>query len=551
MRRAPVAVILLANSVLLFAQENVQTAKTSASPKPSVTAPATKPKLTEQQKRGQSLLESAETSAGGLETVSRIVAYTQIARVYQTSDKKKAVELLQQAYESLRSLQLDLPNKSQNMQMKQQLQQQLLKQYVSTAPERVDRLLDQMEPQMRGAALQALLSYYEKTKNLDRPVALAVQLALETEMPYSVANDLMDKLGSGNPEQIRQLFVASLTSYQNHEHLEFSSSTDFAYLISKAYGKVPDDSESTAIDEVLSQARKADEKNANVSVNLGFDKGAVQFKSIYDYQLFAVLPVLEQIDSGKAKRLLKEREDVNTFASKYPEGMNSLSKNGRPNSIGLHIGNSAKAAAQSPQLLEEQHMNAILKDATDHPDDALANAAGLSPRYALPTYMGIARANAKTNTAATEIALAKGQDLLAKVPVWMQTETVSDIIHLYEQLGDKENAQKAIESGTKVAAVMYKQESDADDPNMAPKAYWMATNAWRNLVDAGYQLNPTEAVTLLRDAPDDEIRVFAQISLAKRLLGNTSPGWDLSMSAHKNGMTMSMISVTSDKDDSK
>ena len=38
----------------------------------------------------------------------------------------------------------------------------------------------------------------------------------------------------------------------------------------------------TAIDEVLSQAKKADEKNSNVNISMGFEKGAVQFKSSYD-----------------------------------------------------------------------------------------------------------------------------------------------------------------------------------------------------------------------------------------------------------------------------
>ena len=94
-------------------------------------------------------------------------------------------------------------------------------------------------------------------------------------------------------------------------------------MIAKAYGKVPNESVETAIDEVLSQAKKADEKNSDVSISLGFEKGAVQFKSSYDMQLFAVLPTLEQVDAEKAKRLLKESEDVNTFASKYPDGMNS------------------------------------------------------------------------------------------------------------------------------------------------------------------------------------------------------------------------------------
>lgn len=539
MRRAFVVLVLLVTSLSSLSQDaNVQTAKVQKAAKEP-----TKPKLTEQQKRGLSLLESAEASADGLESASRIVAYTQIAHVYQTNNKKKAVELLQQAYDSLRTLQLDSPDKNLNEMVKNQLQQQVLNQYASIAPERVDALIDQMDPTMRDQTLRVLLPYYEKSKKLDRAVSILLQLAVEREMPYGTTNDVIDKLGPAHPDEIRELFFAAVASYQRRQHSEINGSTEFANLISKAYGKVPDQAVATAIDEVLSQAKKADEENADVTVDFGFEKGALQFKSVYDMQLFAVLPTLEQVDAEKAKRLLKESEDVNIFASKYPGGMNSLSKSGRASSVGTHIGNSGTGGAQSSQPLEEQQLNAVMRDATDHPNDALANAAGLSPRYALSAYMGIARANFKKNSTVAAAALWKAQDLLPKTPIWQQMQTVGEIINLYVLLGDKENAQKAIELGTKTAELLYKQEAEADDPNLAPKAWWMSTNAWRSLVDASYELDPGQAGTLLKEAPDDEVRVFAQIVLAKRMLGNTSPALDVSMSASKKGLMMSMMTI--------
>ncbi len=549
MRRAPVVLILLTVSVSFVAQEaKVQPAKSVDNTKPSVTAPA-KPKLTEQQKRGLSLLETAEAGAGGLESTSRIVAYTQIARVYQTSNKNKAVDLLQQAYDTLRTLQLDSPNKGLNMQLKYQLQHQVLNQFASLAPGKVDGLMDQMEPTIRKQALQVLLPYYEKNNNLDRPVSVLMQLAVEAEMPYEIVNDVMDKLGPAHPDQIRELFLASLTSYQNHDHLEISPSTDFANLIAKAYGKVTNESVEAAIDELLSQAKKADDKNSNLSISMGFEKGAVEFKSSYDMQLFAVLPTLEQVDAEKAKRLLKEREDVRTFASKYPQGMNSLSENGRPRSIGINTG---KSGGDMPpaHVLEEQQMIAITKDAADHPNDALANAAALKPQLAVMAYMNIAEANVKKNATAAATALGKAEELLTKIPVWDQMSTLTLIITLYEQLGDKESAQKAVDRGTKTLAIMYRQESDADDPNLAPRAYWVSTNAWQRLVELGYDLNPGQAATLVQEAPDDELRVFAQIELAKRMMGITSPAPMYSMTAHKNGMMMSMMPEQG-KDESK
>lgn len=99
---------------------------------------------------------------------------------------------------------------------------------------------------------------------------------------------------------------------------------------------------------------------------------------------------------------------------------------------------------------------------------------------------------------------------------------------MYRDLGDNEKAMKAFEIGVKAAVAMYKEDNDAEDPNVAPKAYWPSTNECRNLVDAGYTMNAGLAVSL-QEIPDDEIKTFAQISLAKRLLGSSKANSDTSM----------------------
>lgn len=542
MRALLIVSLLLAAALTAPAQQpsavaGNQSIPSQATTSKAISAHAAKPKLTDEQKRGLSLLETATASAGALEAPSRIVAYTEIARIYQKDNPKKAIELLQQAFESLQGLQFDSDNRNLNKQIKSELQQQVLRQYASAAPERLDAMVDSAEPPLRQEMLRVLLPYYEKNKNLDRPVAILMQLAVEAEMPYDIANNLMDKLEPAHPEQVRQLFLAALSSYQNHEHLNASADTTFADLISKAYGKAADQTVETAIDELLSQAKKADERNANVTISMGFDKGALQFKSMYDTQLFAVLPTLQKVDPEKAKELLKENEDVNSFASKYPQGMSSLNATGRPMSMGITIGNSAQARQQS-NLLEEQRMNAVMNEATDRPKDALASAAILKPEWAMAVYLYIARANVRKNPTAAKAALVKAQDLLPQTSLSNQIAYLTEIISTYVELGEKEKAQDAIEHGTKTLAAMYQKESDADDPNLAPEAYWTSTVAWRQLIGIEYQLNPAQSSNLLQEAPDDEERVFAEIALASRMLGNTSSGFVYSMTAHKNGMTM-------------
>ena len=538
----------MAASVFLVAQEaNVQPAKTTSSPKPSVTAPPAKPKLTEQQKRGFSLLESAEAAAGGLQTPSRIVAYVHIVQICRTTEKKKAIDLMERAYESAMTLQPDSADQNEKR-VEQQLQEQVVDQYISLSPEKVDLLLDQMPAALRVHALRSLLPYFEKSKNTERPVAVLMQLALESEMEYDIATELIQKQVPEHSEQAREPFVAALTSYQNHEH-PAPSAGGFTETIAAVYGQIPDQLVTSAIDEVLSQAKQAGENMQIRNIRMEFGStGAVEFKSIYDLQLFSVLSVLQQIDPEKAKRLLSERQDVSTFASKYPEGIGALRKDGLMSFMvdtGQHSGTGGPASSDA---LEQQRSSQIVESSATHPNDALANAALLSPRFALQAYMGIGRENMKKNATVAGMALRKAQELLPKVPVFEQIHAVSDIIYAYELLGDRDAARSAIAEGAKTAAVLYKQDSDASDPNTAPEAYWVSTKVWRNLVEAAYELDPNTAVALLQEIPDDQLRVFAEIALASRLLGTKMNTYDVAMSVHKQGGAWTMFSAPTESD---
>lgn len=110
--------------------------------------------------------------------------------------------------------------------------------------------------------------------------------------------------------------------------------------------------------------------------------------------------------------------------------MKSLNKDGKPYSMMLNTGKSAAAPTgpQGPNLVEQQRSEQIASDSLTHPNDALANAAALSPRYALQTYVNIANNSSHKNSSITEAALARAQDLVEKIPPMEQMSTVTEII---------------------------------------------------------------------------------------------------------------------------
>ncbi len=525
MRALAIATSLL-TCLLGFAQEpRAQAAKTEALNKTSTTA---KRKLTTDQKRAMQLLESAEGASAGLDPTSRTIALRELARAYQSNDKAKAVGLLERAYEAARGLPPGPADNPEIDQTKRQLEESVLRQLVLLAPERVDKQIEEIPAELRSEVLGALLPYYESTMQIGRAFELISQLAAQTEMPYEVAMDLMDTLPADQSDRVQELFVDSFTSYQNHDHQGFRTAGDFSEMIGKFYGKVPDNLIVAAIDEVLSQSKKADDdmNKVGMSLNVGVatGKGAAQFKSRYDYRLFELLPLLQRLDSARAQLLIKDRQGVSTFLVKYPEGLNSLGATGASSiSIGSGSGSGA-ASSDMTSMLEAQRSSAIVADAEKHPRDALANAALLSPASALQAYLGIARANLKKDTSSARAALGKAEDLIPQVSSFEQIMFATDGPKLYLQMGDAASALQAVHKGMNTAKALYKGDIDANDPNTAPKAFWPSNNLWQQALGVATKINSVDAMAYLDEIPDDGIRVFSQIAMARTLLGVPSDG---------------------------
>jgi hypothetical protein len=67
----------------------------------------------------------------------------------------------------------------------------------------------------------------------------------------------------------------------------------------------------------------------------------------------------------------------------------------------------------------------------------------------------------------------------------------------------------------------YREDTDADSPNQAPRTFWPSTCAFRTILYCAGKRNGPKAQILLDRIPDDDLRLFAQIELAAALAGMT------------------------------
>ena len=109
----------------------------------------------------------------------------------------------------------------------------------------------------------------------------------------------------------------------------------------------------------------------------------------------------------------------------------------------------------------------------------------------------------------------------------------------YVKIGDSDGAKGTIEKGLGMAAKIYKNDSDSDNPNVALKAFWPSTNAYCGFLRVAERISPAWATTLLREIPDSEIRVAAEVNITLQSLGLPA-GQSYVLTTNKNGSRVTL-----------
>jgi hypothetical protein len=509
----------------------VVTAVKSTSKGDSKTATPKAPKLTPDQILANQTLESAESQSRGLEAPMRSYSLLQIAEAFTVSDPAKARGLLQDAFSASLSIQDD-PFSRENLQ--QDIFHALLPISLSDLEER----LAQAEPRPRKQAADGIISRYIEKKQFDKAFDLVQMVTSLDEFPYAAGGRLMEALPSEMNAEKQTLFASAAASFRAHEHKgAFGTMGDnsFTGLLIRFGDSIPPKLALESIDEILSQARKNDDK---FSVTVGGTGGSATFNSNYEYQLFAVLPLLRKLDESGADNLLKENAALQSAVQQYPNGMDSVSprpaaasdKDAAPPHRGTSFNvsdNSSKAGSEEAMRQEMQRRSdLILKEAESDPTQAIAQASALpltiaawmpSPRA--NALEAIARMTMKKQPASARLAVAELRKTVTDIPLRDQFKYISSAADIYLQMDDKDKAEDVVSDGLGVAARLLDHDVNPDDPNKALKAWWPSTDAYRRLVEIETKISHPATAKLLQEIKDPDMRALESIMFARALLG--------------------------------
>lgn len=500
-------------------------------------AEAVKPKLTDEQKQALDILEVSEAASRGLEPPMRSYALLQIASSFPTPDEKRSRTLLRDAFTSSLEIHDDDETKAR-------IQEDILTALLPLSLADVEELLAQAEPKVRKQTSESIIALYTDKKQFEKAIDLVNQLTAWDEFPYRSGGKLMDAMPAEMMAEKQGLFIQAVNSYKNHEHPGLQIGNSLTDVLLRHSASMPPKLVLQAIEDVLNQSKNKDEKDQR-SITLGGDGGTASFKSDYEYQLFALLPLIRKLDESRAAGLLEENQALQALMQKFPLGTESITpppkeppksdQPGQPRPVSQRVmtsmsstdkRNTAMAAQQVAAEQARQRMQEVVELAEKDPAQALAQTTTLpltvgdmpmSPRGA--ALQMIARRSLKQNPSVTVQALSELRKVVPDLPLGTQSPSLQTAAKLYLELGDTDSAAKVVTEGFKVADKLLEKDLDPEDPNKALKAWWPSADAYRRFVEVQTKISQRDTVNVLKEIKDPEIRTVESIMYARALLG--------------------------------
>ena len=396
----------------------------------------------------------------------------------------------------------------------------------------VETLLPQATEPVRAHITTGLVKHYIGKKDLARAQALLSSLADIEQYPFGAAADLLLAMGPERAANRMEVFNEALNNFEQHG-TKMMGPDDVGTFVEKTWNHVPAGIVLEAIDKMLDEAKS---KESQSHLSMTSDKGTVNLDSTYELRLFQLLPVLQELDKDKAESLLRKNAEVQAKLAKYPKGMGSLTSSGDVYSYGITDDDSPQAAqgmnqqqaTQTAQQQMTQRINNIAKEAEKDPQQAINDALMLpiegvfqtgSPRAESLFLIGKNLGKRKPGLAKSALdEILKFEDQLAPESI----RNLGEMPQIYLDVGDGNDAKKALKPILKAAEKIYAHDVDADDPNKAFKGTWPSADLWRKCVQIAAKISSGYAEEIMAEIPDADIAASVKVAYAASLVGQTS-----------------------------
>jgi hypothetical protein len=427
-----------------------------------------------------------------------------------------------------------------NLQMKKTLQGSALRHLLTIDEAKVESLLRQAEPDVRADLMHQMISQATSAKKFDRALDLLSRTPSKEwfpqMFPFREATRLMLELPPDREKDKQEIFRVAMAA--DRERRWFTTSgEDLADMIVRFWRHIPPGIVLEAIHQVLDKANFATE-----GLTLNSASGKMGFSNEHDYRVFELLPILRELDSDEAEKLLQSSQQAQLHLKQFPNGIQSIDpslgdsdpKEGEPvHNIWISTPELDRGVSnQADQVLNAANarVREMVGTAEDNPRQAIAAAATLPETVGSPdwpfefpraeAYLGIAGALVKNNPSVAHDALKQMAESLKQVAHPYQTmhQWLAGIA-IAKEMDDVDLSFDLFRSGMEQAERLRSEDADPDDPNIAIKAFWPSVCAYSGLILAASQISPQTALQRIREIRDPEILLLLEVKLANKQLG--------------------------------
>jgi len=286
---------------------------------------ASKPKFSSRQLQALKILARAETRARSLPAPDRSALLYQIVVAYGRLTPAKRRQLAISAFEASVAMDDVEPQTWQQPQpwgIKNYIQNEILD-LLNESPADVERLLPQAIPELRHEFTASLAARYAERKQFGRAIRLLHAAAGQGEFPYSAAATVLLYLPPEKSSERLNIFTEALNAYSQSSESYHMAYEDLATVVIRFWQDLPVPLVTQAVDTILDRAKDAADSHP-FQMQIRSRHGNAAFASEWDFRLFQLLPVLEQIDPSRAALLLRENPSVQNLLQRYPAGMRSF-----------------------------------------------------------------------------------------------------------------------------------------------------------------------------------------------------------------------------------
>lgn len=497
------------------------------------------PKLTDKEKQGLRLIDSALTEATALSPDMRAFVEWRAANGLAKYDAKRSLALLESAFTS--ATEIGSPSSTQekcfsdpHCRIMQILQLSILRDLIKMSPEKASELALKVDSFTKARIESSLLDQYIEKKQLDRAKALLDEQAGSDDYPYYAAGSLMDAIPDTRRDERIAIFAQALNNFQQTATEMEPDPYDFAALLVRFWRQLPPAMAMDAVDSILHKTKDYEEASPKLPMAITTStKGMLNFSSIYELRLFELMPIIRELDSAHAEALLREHAEVRNSILEHPNGLNSLDdKFDKPldpkdDSIPaiIDMGRVYDAPMQTDQayILQEE---ARIQDLADrNPKQALAevytlpelNQSGSHPRMNL--FYLVAERTINKDPSVCRTALSEIRKSVSSLKPESQALELLHVADLYIQLHAQEDVVETLHETLKVIDDLYDKDSDLKDPNLAFKGTWPSTQFWGRCVTIAARISPQLVEEIISQIQDPEILSYEKVMYANGLLG--------------------------------